>query len=224
MHPILPAEPTPAVATTTAATQIPVIKSAGTSIPVNVYNLGQGKFEGIPYPSGRPQEEENPSSPSCNMPQKRQQLEATPTVTTCQVRENTQWPNTVPVSRNLFEARENWSIPPTERPTVKIKKTEAPPRVATIPHAMVLNKPQNNRPAEEKCTWGPHYTICKKEEGTEDWDSDRGENQQRIFSADQAGKGMEWEIRMSQQNIMWTTTLAPNQILTEPEHKYKTLM
>ena len=47
---------------------------------------------------------------------------------------------------------------------------EVPPKVAAIPHAMVLRKPQNNRSAEEKCTWGLHCPIYKKkdEEGTED--------------------------------------------------------
>ena len=63
-------------------------------------------------------------------------------------------------------------------PTVKVEKTEVPPRVAAISHAMVLPKPQNNRPAEEKCTWGPHCPICKKEEedGTEDWNSGQQRN------------------------------------------------
>ena len=87
------------------------------------------------------------------MPQQRQQPEATPAVTTCQVREETPWPNTMSASTNLFEARANWPLPPTETPAViKMEKTDAPPNVATIPCAMVLNKPQNNRPAEEKCT------------------------------------------------------------------------
>ena len=46
---------------------------------------------------------------------------------------------------------------------------------------MVLPKPQDIMPVEEKCTWGPHCPICKKEEeeGTEDWNGDRLENQQR---------------------------------------------
>ena len=89
VNPILPAEPTPAVATTTAATQMPVMKSVATSIPVTVYNLAQGKFVGIPYPSRRPQVERNPSAPVCNTPQQRQQPEATLTVITSQVREDT---------------------------------------------------------------------------------------------------------------------------------------
>ena len=65
--------------------------------------------------------------------------------------------------------------------TVKVEKAEVPPKVAVISHHMVLPKLQNNRPVEEKCTWGPHCPICKKkeEEGTEDWNGDRLENQQR---------------------------------------------
>ena len=59
-----------------------VVKLAATSMPVTVYNLVQGKFEGIPYPTGRPQVEENPSAPRCNMPQHRQQSEAIPNATT----------------------------------------------------------------------------------------------------------------------------------------------
>ena len=64
MNPILPAEPTPTVATSTATIQMPMVKSAAISIQVTIYNLVQGKFEGIPYPTGRPQVEENPSAPS----------------------------------------------------------------------------------------------------------------------------------------------------------------
>ena len=48
VNPILPAEPIPTVATPTVIAQMPVVKSAATSIPVTVYNLAQGKFEGIP--------------------------------------------------------------------------------------------------------------------------------------------------------------------------------
>ena len=61
-----------------------------------------------------------------------------------------------------------------------MEKTEDPPRLAAIPHTMVLNKPQNNRPVEEKCTLGLHCPMCtKEEEGTEDWNGDRQETQQR---------------------------------------------
>ena len=70
MNPI----PTPTVATSTASTQMPMVKLAATSIPVTVYNLAQRNFEGIPYPTGRPQVEENPSAPNCSPPQP----EATP--------------------------------------------------------------------------------------------------------------------------------------------------
>ena len=122
--------------------------------------------------------EENPSGPSCNTTQQKQQPAAAPTVTNLQTREDTPWPNTMQASKNLLKARASWTIAPTETPTVvKMEKTEVPPRVATIPHALVLNKPQNNRPVEEKCTWGPHCPICaKEEEGTEDWNGNRQEN------------------------------------------------
>ena len=68
-----------------------------------------------------------------------------------------------------------------ETSTVKIEKAEVPPKVAAIPHAMVLLKLQNNRQVEEKWTWGPHCPICKKEEeeGMEDLNGDRQESQQR---------------------------------------------
>ena len=89
----------------------------------------------------------------------------------------------MPASTNLFDARASWPIPPPEPPTVvKMEKTEVPPRVAASPHALVLNKPQSNqgiRPAEEECRWELHCPICTKEEGTEDWNGDRQENQQR---------------------------------------------
>ena len=48
MDPIPPAVPIPTVATSTATTQMSVVKAAATSIPVTVYNVVQGKFEGIP--------------------------------------------------------------------------------------------------------------------------------------------------------------------------------
>ena len=149
VNPIPPAVATSTVATSTAPTQTPVVKSAVTSIPVPVYSLVQGKFEGNPYPTGRLQVEENPSTPSCNTPQQRHQSEAIPNATTFLVREDTPWPNTVPASTNLFEARADWPIPPTKTPTVKMEKAEVAPRVAAIPHAMVLNKPKNNKPVEE---------------------------------------------------------------------------
>ena len=155
---------------------MPMVKSAAMSILVTVYNLAQVKFEGIPHPTGRPQAEENPSAPSCSLPQERPQPKALPNAPTFQVREDTPWPNTIPASTNLFEARADWLIPPTQTPTVKVEKAEVPPRVAAIPHAMVLPKPQNNRPLEEKCTWEPHCPIYKneEEEGTEDWNGETG--------------------------------------------------
>ena len=105
----IPAVPTPTVATSTATTQMPVVKSAATSVPVTVYNLVQGKLKGIPYPIGRPQVEENPSAPSCNAPPQGQQPKAVPNAQTFQV---TPHGLTLPASTNLFEAWEDWPIPP----------------------------------------------------------------------------------------------------------------
>ena len=54
-NPTPPAEPNHTVINTMVTTQMPVAKSAATaatSIPVTVCNLVQGKFEGIPYPTG----------------------------------------------------------------------------------------------------------------------------------------------------------------------------
>ena len=61
LNPILPAEPTSTVVTLTATTQTPVAKPAAISIPMAVYNLVQGKFEGIPYPK----ETHNRKKPFC---------------------------------------------------------------------------------------------------------------------------------------------------------------
>ena len=61
-NPALPAnstlstEPTPTVATTMTVTQMPVARTAvatTTAKLVTIYNLAQGKFKGIPYPTKR---------------------------------------------------------------------------------------------------------------------------------------------------------------------------
>ena len=57
------------VATSSASTQMPIVKSPAAAILVIVYNLAQGKFKGVPYPTGRPQVEKNPSTPNCYPPQ-----------------------------------------------------------------------------------------------------------------------------------------------------------
>ena len=148
MDPALPVEPNPTLVNTMVTTQTPVVKSAAmaaTSISVTVYNLAQGKFEGMPYPTGKPQEEEGPSTPSCSNPQERQQPEAAVIATTPKNRENTPWPNTMPASTNLFNARASWPIPSTEATMVikmEVAEKKVPPRLAAIPHSLVLNKPQ----------------------------------------------------------------------------------
>ena len=78
LNPIPPAEPKATVATSTATTQTPVVKSAAASIPVTVYHLVQGKFDGIPYPTGRLQVEENPSTSATTCPSKGNNLKPHP--------------------------------------------------------------------------------------------------------------------------------------------------
>ena len=75
---LIPTVPIPIVATSTATNQMLVVKSAAASIPVTVYNLAQGKFEGIPNPTGRPQAEENPSTPAAVQPNKGHNLKLDP--------------------------------------------------------------------------------------------------------------------------------------------------
>ena len=152
--------PTPTVATSTASTQTPVVKLAATTIPVTVYNLAQIKFEGIPHPTGRPRAEENMSAPSSNPPQP----EGTPNALVFQVREDTPWPNTIPASMNLFEARADWPIPPYTITCSESRESRSSTRVAAIAHAMVIPKLQKNKTVKEKCTWGLHCPICEKEE------------------------------------------------------------
>ena len=62
---------------------------------------------------------------------------------------------------------------------VKREKTEILPRVAVILCTLVLNTLQNNKPAEEECTWGLYCPFCAKEKDAEDWNGDRQEDQQR---------------------------------------------
>ena len=144
--PTTPVNWTPTVPTlivATKSTQMPMVKSAAAYILVMVYNLAKGKFDGIPYPSERPQAEESPSIHNSSPPQSEAALNAP----TFQVRDDTPWPNTIPTSTNLFKARADWPISPMQIPSVKLEKAEAPPRVAAIPCAMNLPKQIG-----EKCT------------------------------------------------------------------------
>ena len=77
-----------------------------------------------------------------------------------------------------------------EVPTPTFVKTEkadekTPPKQAAISHAMILNKPQNSKPEEEACGWGPQCPICTQsqsipninaEDSEEDWNGDRQGN------------------------------------------------
>ena len=113
---------------------MPVVRSAAESIPVTVYKLATGKFAEVPYPTPRPQNEGHLSVQSSNPPPLKD-------IPNAPVRQDTPWPSTGSASDNLFETRKDWPIPSTPTPTpAPTVKTEAPPQVAVIPHAMVMPK------------------------------------------------------------------------------------
>ena len=241
---------TPTISTPTVATtsmqmlQMPIVKSAAMSIPVTVYNLAKGKFDRVPYQTERPILRQTlpfsiPTLPS---------LEHIPNAPTFQVREGTPWPHTVPASKNLFETRADWPIPPLPAPTVKAptptmkaERTEVPPCTAAILDAMVMPK-QSNRLIEEKCTWEPNCQICKREEehGNEDWNGDwqrnfhHPQNIQHPKSYDvpdcdsvQIRLKCEWDEKMEHFNKKYGLDYYSSwesESNWEHEHKYETLM
>ena len=163
------------VATTVTLTQTSVVNPAATAakpslIPLMVYNLSETKVQEIPKPTRKFQKEESPFTPNhVNPPVAQQQpkVTTTATFTALLTRDGTSWPNTVPTSTNLFVARASWPIPPNvnEVPTHTFVKTakadeKTPSKQVAIPHAMVLNKSQNSKSAEEVCGWGPQCPIC----------------------------------------------------------------
>ena len=156
-------EPTPSTPTSTApaptvatvSNQTTTARSTAESLLVMVYKIATGQFAEVPCETTIPQNEGSNPSPLEDIPN------ALP-------RQGTPWPNSGSTSENLFETRKDWPIPPspatTPAPTIK---TEDPPQVAAILHAIVMPKQ-----ATEKCSWGPRCPICKnEEEHEEDWDS-----------------------------------------------------
>ena len=129
--------PTPMVATVSTQTQI--VRSTAESVPVTIYKLVTGQFAEVPHPTNR----------SINKNSNPPLLEDIPNAP---FRQGTPWPNAGSASENLFETRRNWQIPPTPVPTpVPTIKTEEQPKIAAIPHAMVIPKQTT-----EKCSWGLH--------------------------------------------------------------------
>ena len=125
-------------------------------------------------------------------------------------------------------------------PTVKVEKADIPPRVAAIPHAIVLPKQ-----IEEKCTWELHCPICKKkeEESTEDWNGDRQEDQPRNHYtqnlqhpqtydvpdrySEQIRLRRKWDEKMECLNAKYNLdyySILKTDSNFEPEHKYETLI
>ena len=71
----------------------------------------------------------------------------------------------IPASTNLYDARTSWPIPPymdeVPMPTsvkTEIAKEKAPSNQAAIPHTLI--KPQNSKPTEQECRWGPQCPVC----------------------------------------------------------------
>ena len=162
--PSTPTSTTPAPIVAIVTTQTPVVRSAAESIPVMVYKLATGKFAEVQFQTTRSQNK------GSNLPP----LEDIPNAP---VRQGTPWPSTGSASKNLFETRKDWPIPPTPTPTsAPTLNTEAPTQVVVIPHVMVMPKQ-----VAEKCSWGLHCPICKnEEEHEEDWDSDIQREQPRM--------------------------------------------
>ena len=159
VDPTLPTDPTLTVLTTmVTSTQMSVTEPATTTakyslIPVTVYDLAQDKFKEVPYPTRKSQEAEGHSALSGSNPPEAQQPKAAATATTLQNRGH-------PMAKyhaGLYELVCCYGImanPPytDEVPTPTFVKTEkaeekTPPKQAAISHALILNKPQNNKPA-----------------------------------------------------------------------------
>ena len=110
---------------------------------------------------------------------------------------------------------------------------------------MVLPKPQNNKQIEAECAWGPHCSICKKEEeeGMEDWNKDRQEDQPRNHHpqnpqhpqtydipdrySEQIRPRREWDEKMEHLNAKYNLdhySSSESDSNFELEHKYETLI
>ena len=79
-----------------------------------VYKLATRKFSEDPYPTGRLQNERNPSIHDSNPPSHKD-------IPNALVRQGTPWPNTGSAPKNLFKTRKDWPIPPTPTPTPNVK-------------------------------------------------------------------------------------------------------
>ena len=111
--------PTPTAAMSNASTKNIHSKIGSHIHPGDGVQLGTGKIQRNSLTSRKVTK--NPSASSCNPPQ----LEATPRAPTFHVRVDTPWPNTMPTSMNLFEARADWPIPPTPAPTVNAERNRS---------------------------------------------------------------------------------------------------
>ena len=120
------------------------------------------------------------------------------------------------------------------------------PRLSSIPHALVLNKPQSNKTAEEECKWGMHCPICTKSapnQNSEDWNGERQDIQQRNYYpqssrfspaygisdrfSQQLRLEREWNEKMEQLNDKYNLdyfSSSESDFESELEHKCETLI
>ena len=154
--------------------------------------MAQNKIQEIPNHTRKFQEEENQFTPNCGNPPMIQQPNATAAATSTAplTRDDIPWPTTMSASTNLFVPRASWPILPNVNEVltpafVKTEKLEekAQPKQAAIPHALILNKSQNSKSAEEECRWGTQCPFCvqsnpniKAEDSKDDWDGERQRN------------------------------------------------
>ena len=231
MNLTLSTDPTPTAVTTVTLAQMPVVKLAtmiAKFIPVTVYNLAQGKFKEIPYPERKSQRKKAPPPPVVTVPLWNSNPKLQPLPQPCRTERTPhgQIPcqplMTCLLREYLGKSPYNGEVP---TPTfVKMEKAEdrAPPRLAAIHHALVLNKPKSNKPAEEECRWGPHCPIWSKStpnpkaESTEDWNFERQNNHQRNYYPQSPRWSPAYDIpdRFSQQyklqkewNVLMTSTV-----------------
>ena len=139
------------------------MRSTAESIPVTVYKLAKGHFAEVPHPTTRSLND-NTSPPLL------EDIPSTP------VRQGTPGLMQDQPQRIYLRPRRTGQFPLLQSPhLLPTIKTEEPPKIAAIPHAMVMPKQTT-----EICSWGLHCPIYKnEEEHEEDWDGDL-QNQPRM--------------------------------------------
>ena len=158
---------------------------------------------------------------------------------TIQVREDTPWPNTIPASTSLFEARAGWPVPPTLAPSMKVENREVLSKIATILCAMVLPKklekmymgtalPHLHKRRGRRhrgLEWQQAERLTKKSLSTKCSASPLLWCPWQVLRADQIKKRMGWKDGMPEwkYDLDYYSSSESNSAF-KPEHKYETLI